>query len=136
MRLESSGASGCGHSTSARIRSARSGASGADASAVEVVRHLGVRRLAAGRDHRLVEVAVAHLAREVRQHLVAALHRGLEVVEHLAEVAGHVAGQVVGELQAAVEDRHDGGALRGHALLGEGDPVARPPRAPACDRAP
>ena len=45
------------------------------------------------------------------------------MVEHLAEVAGHVARELVGKLETAVEDGGDRGALGRHALLGEGDAV-------------
>ncbi len=85
----------------------------------------GVSGLAGGRDHRLVEVAEAHLAREVRQHGVAAFEREHQVVEGLAEVVAYVSHELLGLLETAVEDRDDRRARRLGPLLGQEHPVAR-----------
>ncbi len=87
--------------------------------------HLGVNGLAGGRDDRLVEVAEADLAGEVGQHRVATLQRGHQPVERLAEVVADVSGELLGLLEAPVEDRHDRRARRLGPLLRDEEAVAR-----------
>ena len=76
-------------------------------------------------DQRLVEVAVAQLAGVVGDHRVAALGGQLEPVEHAAELVADGADELVGALQAPLEDRHHRGAGQVGALLGDEQAVAR-----------
>ena len=71
-----------------------------------------------------VEVAGAQLAGVVGDHRVAALGRELEPVEHAAEAVADVADELVGALDALLEDRHHGGAGEVGAALGDEQPVA------------
>ena len=125
MRSMICGASSCGASTTASICSARSARSGSSSSALRWLLELLVGRGLALQDQRLVEVAVAQLARLVGDHRVAALGGQLEPVEHAAELVADLADELVGALQAPLEDRHHRGAGEVGALLGDEQPVAR-----------
>ena len=92
---------------------------------VEVALELLVGLGLALQDQRLVEVAVAQLARLVGEHRVAALGGQLEPVEHAAELVADGADELVGALQAPLEDRRHGGARQVGALLGDEQAVAR-----------
>ena len=89
----------------------------------DVLVHLGVGMLARVRDHRLVEVAEADVAGEVREHRVAPLARAHEPVERLAEIVAHAPRQLIGELEPPVEDRHHRRPRGRGPLLGEEQPV-------------
>ncbi len=91
----------------------------------DVLLHLGVHPLASRRDHGLVEVPKADLPGQVRDHRVASIERHHQAVERFAEVVTHVAGELLGVLEPAVEDCQDRSLRRLRALLGEEQAVAR-----------
>jgi hypothetical protein len=90
----------------------------------ELCFHLGVDAIVRRCDDRLVEGAVADLAREIGHHRVTALRRDNEVVEDLAEVCPG-SGERGDTVEAALEDGHDGAACRRGALLSEVEAIAR-----------
>ena len=114
--------------------SARSARSGSSSSASRWRSSSLVGLGLALQDQRLVEVAVAQLARLVGDHRVAALGGQLEPVEHAAELVADGADELVGALQAPLEDRHHRGAGRGRRAPGRRTAGSTPPRARACGR--